>query len=85
MNISTFFDYSFQIVIDIGRSTVPGNDIYYTNQGANESRVFFGQQDNFAPPPYSGQSTGFCPHCGVSRHDLTAKFCSSCGQSFNKY
>ncbi len=72
-------------MIDIGRSTVSGNEIYYRNQDTNESRVFFGQQDQFAPPPYSGQTAVFCSQCGVTRHDLTAKFCSSCGQAFNKY
>jgi membrane protease subunit (stomatin/prohibitin family) len=72
-------------VIDIGRSTVPRNETYYTNQVANESISFFGRQDNYAPPPYSSSSTEFCSQCGTSRQDLTAKFCSSCGKSFNKY
>jgi len=73
-------------VIDIGRGTVPGNGTYYSNQVANESVSLFGGQGSYVPPPpYSGQSSGFCSHCGAPRHDLTAKFCQACGQSFNKY
>ncbi len=72
-------------MIDIGRSTATGNQTYYPNQGTNESISFFGQQVDYAPPSYPGQSTGFCPQCGTPRQDLTAKFCSSCGHAFNKY
>jgi hypothetical protein len=74
-------------VIDIGRTGVVGNGsaVYCSNQVASEPTVFFGQQDNYAPPPYPGLSTGFCSQCGVARQGLTAKFCSSCGQLFNKY
>ncbi len=73
-------------MIDIGRSTAPGNEEYYSNQVPNDSSSFFsGQQNNFAPPPYSGQSTSFCSKCGAARQDLSARFCSSCGQAFNKY
>ncbi len=75
----------FQLVIDIGRSIVPGNGTYYSNRVAPEPTVYLGRQDNYPPPPYSGQSTGFCPQCGTPRHDLTAGFCSSCGHSLNKY
>ncbi len=74
-------------MIDIGRIHVveSGNTVYYSNQVASEPTVFFGQQDNYAPPPYPGQSTGFCSQCGVARQGLTAKFCSSCGQLYSKY
>lgn len=59
--------------------------MHYPNQIANESVQTFSRPDNYAPPPYAGQSTGFCSQCGASRHDFTARFCSSCGQLFNKY
>jgi hypothetical protein len=75
----------FQLVIDIGHGTVPGHRTYYSNQVANESILFFEEQDNIAHPPYSSQSAGFCSQCDAPRHDLIAKFCSSCRQSFNKY
>jgi hypothetical protein len=71
-------------VIDIGRSTAPGSAAYYSNQVPKESSSVSGGQQNYAPPPYSGQSTSFCSQCGAARQDLSAKFCSSCGHSFNK-
>jgi hypothetical protein len=71
-------------VIDIGHSTIPGNAVHYTNQSVVAPSVFFGQQNDHAPPPYLDQSARFCSQCGTSRHDMTAKSCSSCGQSFNK-
>ena len=73
-------------MIDIGRSSAPpGSGIYYGNQGGNEASCLVGQQTNYAPPPYSSSSTGFCSQCGATRSDLSARFCSSCGQAFNKY
>jgi hypothetical protein len=44
-------------VIDIGRSPVPENRIYYSNQITPESKLFFERQDNYLPAPYSGSST----------------------------
>jgi len=72
-------------VIDIGHSSPSGSGAFYSNQGNTESTFLVGQQNNYAPPPYSSSSTGFCSQCGASRPDLSAKFCSSCGHSFNKY
>jgi hypothetical protein len=74
-------------VIDIGHSVPPGNEnrIHYSNRVAPEPTVFFGEKDNSLSPPYSGQSARFCSQCAAPRQDLTAKYCSSCGQSFNKY
>ncbi len=72
-------------MIDIGRSTLPVNDVYYKNRDANESRLSFGQQNDFELPPYSAQSAEYCSHCGALERDSTVKFCSSCGQLFNKY
>ncbi len=71
-------------MIDIGRSTTAGIGTYYSNSVAPESSAFVGQQNNYAPPPYSGQSAAFCSQCGTVRQDLSARFCSSCGHSFNK-
>jgi hypothetical protein len=75
-------------VIDIGRSIAPRNasGVYYSNQVAPEPTAFFGRQDNYLPPPYYGHSNAeTCSQCGVLRQDLMAKYCSSCGQVFNKY
>jgi hypothetical protein len=58
---------------------------YQSNQVASESASFFGRYDNYPPPAYSGQSTGLCSQCSTPRQDFIAKFCSSCGHSFNKY
>ncbi len=67
-------------MIDIGRPSAPGSGAYYSN----ESAFLVEQQNNYSPPPYSGQSTGYCSQCGAIRQDLSARFCSSCGKSFNK-
>ncbi len=72
-------------MIDIGRSSASGSGAFYSNQGNNESTFLVGQQNNYAPPPYSSQSNGFCSKCSAPRQDLSARFCSSCGQAFNKY
>ncbi len=71
-------------MIDISHSTIPGNGVHYTNQNFVAPSVFFEQKNDHAPPSYSDQSTRFCPQCGTLQHDMTAKICSSCGQSFNK-
>jgi len=68
-------------VIDIGHSSGSASGVYYPNQ----STFPVGNQNVYAPPSYSSSSTGFCSQCRAPRQDLTAKFCSSCGQSFNKY
>lgn len=69
-------------MIDIG-SSVPLNNSsrpYFSNKISPDT--VFGGQDNYAPPPYSANRTGFCAQCGAARHDLSAKYCSSCGNSF---
>ncbi|CAF1373109.1 unnamed protein product [Adineta steineri] len=73
------------LVIDIGRSIAPGSVAYYPNQFASDQTIAFGEQSNYAPPPYPGQSAGFCSQCGAPRQALTSQFCSSCGHSFNKH
>ncbi|CAF1352565.1 unnamed protein product [Adineta steineri] len=75
----------YHLVIDIGRSIAPGSVAYYPNQIAPDQSISFGGQSNYAPPPYPGQSTGFCSQCNAPRQALTSQFCSSCGHSFNKY
>lgn len=56
---------------------------YYSYQYAPDPAHHFEQQNNDAPPAYPGQSGYFCSQCGTVRQDLTAKVCSSCGQSLN--
>ncbi len=72
-------------MIDIGRSTTAGSVAYYSNQVAPDPTTIFGNQDNYSPPPYPGQSAGFCSQCSAPRQDFTSRFCSSCGHAFNKY
>ncbi|CAF4312969.1 unnamed protein product, partial [Adineta steineri] len=43
------------------------------------------QQDNYAPPAYSIPVSTVCSQCNALRQDLSAKFCSTCGHSFNRY
>ncbi|CAF0713693.1 unnamed protein product [Adineta steineri] len=75
----------YRLVIDIGRSSAPGSVAYYPNQTASDQIIGFGGQSNYAPPPYPGQSAGFCSQCNAPQQGLTNQFCSSCGHSFNKY
>ncbi|CAF1145423.1 unnamed protein product [Adineta steineri] len=75
----------YHLVIDIGRSIVPGSVAYYPNQIASDQIIDFGGQSNYAPPPYPGQLAEFCSQCNAPRQALTSQFCSSCGHSFNKY
>ncbi|CAF1110318.1 unnamed protein product [Rotaria sordida] len=77
----------FQLVIDIDRSvaSVSGNGVHHSNKVVPEPTSFFVRQDNYALSPYSGQSAVFSPQCNAPQQDLTAKCCSSCGNSFNKY
>ncbi|CAF3878292.1 unnamed protein product [Rotaria sordida] len=76
--------YLFQLVIDIGRTTASESVVYYSNQDVPDPTSVIGRHNITAPPPYSDQSTiEFCSRCGTSRQDLTGKFCSPCGQSFN--
>ncbi len=70
------------IVID--RSDAPGSGAHYSNQAAPESTLLSERQNNSMPPPYSGPYDRFCSQCGATRQDLSVKFCSSCGHSFNK-
>ncbi|CAF4196180.1 unnamed protein product, partial [Adineta steineri] len=49
------------------------------------SESLFQQHDDRSPPPYSDQFSRFCSQCNVTRSDLTIKFCSLCGHSFDKY
>ncbi|CAF0864973.1 unnamed protein product [Adineta steineri] len=79
------FRIDYQLVIDIGHSIAPGSVSYHRNQIAPYQTIASGEQSNYAPPPYSGQSTGFCPQCNAPRQASTSQFCSSCGHSFNKY
>ncbi|CAF5089784.1 unnamed protein product [Rotaria magnacalcarata] len=73
------------MVIDIGCSTSQDNvnQTHYSNKIAPEPTSSFGRNDNYAPPAYSINMIGFCSRCGVARRDLTAQYCSSCGQLFN--
>lgn len=71
-------------MINVGCPTAPGSGAYYSNPSALESTFIFGQQNNDAPPPYPGPPARFCSQCDASQQDLSAKFCSSCGKSFNK-
>ncbi|CAF3067787.1 unnamed protein product [Rotaria sp. Silwood2] len=75
----------YQLAIDIGSNVLQesANQVRYSNKVAPEPTSYFGRQDYFAPPAYSVQTAGFCSRCGVARQDLTAKYCSSCGHSFN--
>ncbi|CAF0761518.1 unnamed protein product [Adineta steineri] len=75
----------YHLVIDIGRSSAPGSVAYYPNQTASDQIIGFSGQSNYAPPPYPGQSAGFCSQCNAPRQGLTNQFSSSCGHSFNKY
>ncbi len=67
------------------------NVFYNSNQiGDPQATLYYQPQNNILPPPppppaYPGGSTGFCPQCGALRSDPRARFCSSCGQTFNKY
>ncbi|CAF1592641.1 unnamed protein product [Rotaria sp. Silwood1] len=78
---------TYRLIIEIGHPMAPGsgNVPYQFNQMVPESTSYFPQQNNMPfPPPYYDQSAaGFCSHCGVPRQNITAKFCSSCGQLFN--
>ncbi|CAF0990886.1 unnamed protein product [Adineta steineri] len=47
--------------------------------------LFQHQDDTSSPPPYSAQIPRFCSQCNAPRPDLTTKFCSFCGHSFDKY
>ncbi|UJR24610.1 hypothetical protein I4U23_005985 [Adineta vaga] len=76
---------TYHMVIDIGHSIAPTSVSYHSNQVAPDPTIVFGGQSNYAPPPYSGQPASYCPQCNVLRNDLTSRFCSSCGYSFNKY
>ena len=77
------FEYLFQIVIEFGRTNISADGISHNMHGVNESRVFYRPQDYSVPTLYSSQPTGFCAQCGVARHHLTTKFCSSCGHPFS--
>jgi hypothetical protein len=72
-------------VIDIGRPDIPENGTHSSNQVVSVSAILSEQQGESAPPPYPGQPAGFCSQCGAPRQDITAKFCSSCSHSLNKY
>ncbi|UJR07887.1 hypothetical protein I4U23_012169 [Adineta vaga] len=76
-----------RIVIDIGSSAscVHYNSIYDSNADVFVTEVPFERQDFDDLPSYSDSNTRFCSRCSVPRRDLTANFCSSCGQSFDEY
>lgn len=72
------------IVIDIGRPIVQESQINYTSQDVNELQTLCTPLNFSEPPPDSSQSAVICTCCGVLSLDLTANFCSSCGQALNK-
>ncbi|CAF5018602.1 unnamed protein product, partial [Rotaria sp. Silwood1] len=45
--------------------------VLFEYQVAPDLTSVFGRQDNYAPPPYSGQSTEICSQCGAARQDLS--------------
>ncbi|CAF1202165.1 unnamed protein product [Adineta steineri] len=57
----------------------------YSHEDIPISESLFQQHDDSSPPPYSDQLSRFCSQCNVTRSDLTIKFCSLCGHSFDKY
>ncbi|CAM2721868.1 unnamed protein product [Rotaria socialis] len=76
----------YHLVIDIGRAAFERSGIYQSNQVVPLPTSSIGGYYNYAAPPsYSAQLTGYCSHCSQPRPDLSAKFCSSCGNSFNIY
>ncbi|CAF1240337.1 unnamed protein product [Rotaria sordida] len=77
----------YRLVIEIGNPAVPGSGYatYQFNQVAPQSTSIFSEQNNMPPPYYHQSVAGFCSHCGIPRPNITAKFCSSCGHSFNVY
>ncbi len=40
-------------MIDIGHANVSENEIYYTKEDVIQPILFFAQEDDYAPPPYS--------------------------------
>ncbi|CAF3468665.1 unnamed protein product [Rotaria socialis] len=76
----------YHLVIDIGRAAFERSGMYQSNQVVPLPTSSIGGYYNYAAPPsYSAQLTGYCSHCSQPRPDLSAKFCSSCGNSFNIY
>ncbi|CAF0983455.1 unnamed protein product [Adineta ricciae] len=83
----------YQIVIDVGRANASesGTAVYYSNTVSSTApTVFIGQPPCYMPsppppPPYSVDTIETCLKCGLVRQDLTAKFCSSCGEAFEKF
>jgi hypothetical protein len=76
----------FQLIIDIGNSGASGNGNtpYQYGQAFVQPTAFASQQNNFMPSSLNNFSAGgFCPQCGMPRQNPTARFCSSCGQTFN--
>lgn len=73
-------------MIDIGGSAAQSNirGPHYSNVIAPVTVSSYERRDNYAPPPYETVTSAFCFQCGAARADLTAKFCSSCGHSFQK-
>ncbi len=74
------------MVIDIGRPAATGseNGVHHSTLAIPEPIAFVERQDNDVLPPYSSQLASFCSRCSAPRQDLTAEFCRSCRQSFNK-
>ncbi|CAM4824215.1 unnamed protein product [Rotaria magnacalcarata] len=76
----------YHLVIDIGRAAFERSGMYQSNQVVPLPTSSIGGYNNYAAPPsYSAQLTGYCSHCSQPRPDLSAKFCSSCGNPFNIY
>ncbi|CAF3646357.1 unnamed protein product [Rotaria sp. Silwood1] len=73
----------YHLVIDIGNSPNETYIGYQSNQHLPDRTLYYQQEDNNAPPPYSYPSAPYCSYCNVPRQDLSAKYCSSCGNSLN--
>lgn len=71
----------YQILIQIGRQQLSQQDkkFYETNQQPQQQPSYFMQKSQVTPAP----PIQFCSQCGTPKHNSTAKFCSSCGQSLN--
>lgn len=86
------FLFSFQIIIEIGHNTIPQirNISRRSNQRSSRPAAALPPpppppiDDMPPPPPYDIQKAiKFCSHCGMPKHNRTARFCLSCGRSLD--
>ena len=70
----------FQLVIEIGTSHVSNQ---YSAANPQSTSSFFQEMTDPPLPHYQLPALGFCPHCGIARSNITAKYCSTCGQVFS--